>query len=351
MVRRVTQTRTRLDEKEFTYGDHHTPLPYQRTIITGNDPLYFDGRLVLVPLDRCIMYFPTLVLKSDSGVRSLEKLKRNNFRARIKNNALEKLDDEFNTATSLFEDWYERQQSINLAIAAANKLLEFLRGWRKPSYWQNLAKGAKTPSTLPEAWLTYNFGVKPLVGTIDHCMNRLGREFPKYVARASSSGSYLSFYGEDPTHVSTFWAEIDYGISCGARAYAYNPNTALAGVTGLNQPLSSVMSVLPWGWAVDYFVNASQLLSNVEEKHPGLKLDRGWTTTRVKGNWRWIAQTSSETYGKIPTYPTYGDLLYVERVLGTPRYSLELNFPLLGSSKLANLTSAIALTMKGKKNA
>lgn len=351
MVRRVIQTRTRIDEKEFTYGDHHTPLPYRRTVITGNDPLLFEGRTVLIPVERCVMYFPTLILKSDSGVRTIEQLKRNNFRARITNNALEKLDDEFNTATSLFEDWYERKQSINMAIAAANKLLEFLQGWRKPSYWRKIAKGAKAPSNLPDAWLTYNFGIKPLIGTIDHCMNRLGREFPKYTAKATASGSYRSFYGEDPTHESTFWADIEYGISCGARAYAYNPNTALAGITGLNQPFSSVASVVAWGWALEYFVNVSQMLSNVEEKHPGLRFDRGWTTNRVKGDWRWIAQTSSETYGKTPTYATYGDLLHIERVLGTPRYSLELSLPLLGSGKLANLTSAIALTMKGKKNA
>ena len=350
MVRRVIQTRTRLDEKDLVYGNHHLPLPYHRTLITGNEPLYFDNRLVVIPLDRCIGVLPTLILLSDSGLSYLERLRRINFRDRINNNALEKLDDKFNTATSLFEDWYERKQAINMAAAAASKLLDFLRGWRKPSYWRKLAKGAKTPSNLPDAWLAYNFGVKPLVGTFDHCMKRLGREFPDYVARASSSGSYLSFYGDDPTNEYTLWANIDYGISCGARAYAYNPNTALSGITGLNQPLSSIMSVIPWGWAVDYFVNASQLVSNVEDKHPGLSLDRGWTTTRVKGNWFGVLQTESQTYGRVPKYPAYGDLFYMQRVLGIPRYKLELNFPLLGSSKLANLTSAIALTMKGKKS-
>lgn len=268
-----------------------------------------------------------------------------NMVARTHNKALNKLNDELTVASNLFETWYERQQAYDLLYDAGKELLDFLTNWKKPKYWKRKASSIE-PSTLPAAWLTWQFGIKPLIGTVNTCMEGLAQPLQSVKFKAVSASSYTmtkAHYNID--------VEGNYRVVLGCDAIPNaNPNVALGNIAGITTPFSTAWSVLPWGWAVDYFVNVSELLSNVEVVHPGV------TTTNHYESHVWDFSWSGHA---IQGRPFVTPLIFVRfngtgkqfsRVLtGPPSYKLEFKFPLLGSNKLANLFSAIALTMKGKK--
>lgn len=233
-------------------------------------------------------------------------------------------------------------------MQAGKEILLFLENWRKPVYWKRFAGKVKQPSSLPEAWLTVQFGVKPLVGTVDTMLHNLGRPLKdaKFKETSGTSRHHAQYTPKDPfnRHVEftlKYRKTIGLFVRCNP-----NPNLGLMNVVGLGMPYSTTFQVLPWGWAVDYFANVSQLLSNFESKHPGVEVYGHWST--VKYDLDFVQQRY------------LGDGLAVKNVisshqmtrttnLDTPRYQPTWSFPLLGSNQLANLFSAIALSMKKGK--
>lgn len=100
-----------------------------------------------------------------------------------------------------------------------------------------------------------------------------------------------------------------------------------------------------WGWAVDYFVNASQLLSNMEDRFPGIYFESIWETVS------WSADFGTVRYNtdlEIQDGMNYGKAHNFYRQPTSLDYSLEFSLPLLGGNQFANLASAIALTLKRK---
>lgn len=266
------------------------------------------------------------------------------------NKALRKIDDKLRTADSFFEDWYERQQAYQLLYKTGLELLRFVRNYKNPKYYKKLKKDFD-PVDLPSAWLAFNFGVKPMVGSVDRAMNLLGADFPVWKVNAASQIKIKnrehknSQSGFNEAIIYTDWSGF-YQI--GTRVTGINPNRALAGALGLNEPFSSVWNVLPWGWAVDYFANVGELLSNMENKHPGIQTTDWYTTTFFQGK-MYSNHIGPPWEEKFFDYGITGDAFQVHRTpTPEPMYGLEYSFPLLGSSKLANLFSAIAITMKGK---
>lgn len=106
------------------------------------------------------------------------------------------------------------------------------------------------------------------------------------------------------------------------------------------------MAVVPWGWAVEYFVNVSELLSNFENTHPGLIIENAFSTTMIRTSPR-ILHTSKDK--RVRDSRLEANIMSMERSLGVPKYVLEFSAPALGSNQAANLSSAIALTLLGAK--
>lgn len=272
------------------------------------------------------------------------------------NNALTKVNDQLRVASSFWEDWYERKQSYELIVKSTKALLNFARNYKSPRYWSHLAKDRR-PADLPSAWLAYQFGIKPLVGSIDRGMNLLGSDFPVMNIHGTSGTKILNKRTQLPL-TTGFYNNVAYSdlkLLCkiGCRVTGINPNYALSGASGLGEPFSSSWSVLPWGWAVDYFVNVGDLLSNLENNHPGVTVT-DWYETRVARvtsnaalDYSQYSELAIQKYG----FACSATFFYMERIPLTskPKFQLEFSFPALGGNQAANLMSALALTLKGKK--
>lgn len=269
--------------------------------------------------------------------------RRNKIQDSLHNRALEKLLAQLDVCENLFEAWYERREAYSMLISAGSEVLKFVTNWRKPAYWKNISKTAR-PSTLPEAWLAYNFGIKPLVQSIDTALHKLAEPLPS----ATFNGSAVLSDDIFKLSFNTTFMKVShfYKLGCTVQPNP-NPNYALANIAGLTTPFSTAWSVIPWGWAVDYFVNVSQLLSNFEVRHPGVSIKHGYTTYFSKGGW--FGHHPTFNNGR-PYFVVDGSIFYMERQRSLDlKYKVQLSFPPLGGGQFANLFSAIAITLKGKK--
>lgn len=287
---------------------------------------------------------PPWIVPLDNSI--VGDLLSSNTLANVRNRCISKIVGDAQLVDNYFEAIYERNQAMALAASAAKKLLDFLINFKKPKYWKGVVK--RQPKDLPEAWLTYNFGVKPLIGTIDSAMKLLGKPYPTVILKGGAGAPIkLSRVDEGEEINDTHFATGSYFQQM--RAYVSpngNPNAALANIVGLSTPFSTAMSVLPWGWAVDYFVNCSQLLNNIEDEFPGIYFNGVWQSIMCKVDF------GSVRLDKITNETTvnYGEAHCFYREPTALRYALEFSFPPLGGNQFANLASAIALTMKGKRN-
>lgn len=269
------------------------------------------------------------------------------------NKALAKVDEQLASISNLFESLYERKEAYAMIGTAGKEILRFVKNWRKPRYWRSLKTGVKKPENLPSAWLAYNFGVKPLIGSIDSAMHLLAADLPVHIVTGTSGSQGTYKWGRLPdrydqqTSINAKWNLI---VSIRAQVVpGSNPNKALANAVGLTTPFSTAWSVIPWGWAVDYFVNVSDLLSNFEVKHPGVTVQSIYVTDYVRAS---SVSQSLINYGDdvlVVFKSNTGYLVKVNRRPTSGNYKLHFNVPLFGTSKFANLFSAIALTMLGKK--
>lgn len=336
---------------------HRKPLPYFREGGTSTVARYGTETKLGNPSSE-MARFPTSGIVYGLPHGDLE------YYTKAHNKALAKVDDKLRVADSFFEDWYERRQAVDLLVDTGKKLLTFLVHWRNPSYWKHIAKSSR-PKDLPSAWLAYQFGVKPLVGGVDRAMTLLGQEMPILAIDGSSSSKFHDIrigrlFRANSIYPHANFADLTATVKIGCMATGSNPNRALSGVTGLNEPFSSAWNVIPWGWAVDYFVNVGDLLSNIENKHPGVTTSDWYITHFGKLNLRstidYAALADSHGQDMVPIIANYygyeynGKFYYMRRTLtGPAKYLIEFKFPRLGGNQAANLFSAIALTMSGKK--
>lgn len=284
------------------------------------------------------------------------------------NKALVKAESQLAYISNLFEAWYERREAYSLLGTCMKAILTFTKRWKDPRYWKEMrklhGKTMKDPTSLPQAWLLWNFALKPLVGTVEDVFTLLEQPIPVEWIEGSSGLRTEFTIGEikpeSGVHVtgSNFFL-----VKHGYKVKAVNPNTALINSFGISTPLSTAMSVVPWGWAVNYFINVNEVLSNFELRFPGVSIVAGYSTTfsttKYEGYYGlrtqskidpWLPENGFYVYRNPIDYVGYnGSVIDMKRVVGLPSFRATLKYPPLGKGSFANLASAIALTMAGAK--
>lgn len=271
------------------------------------------------------------------------------------NRALTKMRDKLELGSSMFEDWYERKQSVELISDTTQKLIKLVTALKNPrkgaKYLKQVAKQyGQRPrldklSDLPSGWLQYHFAVKPLMNTYDSAFGRLSQNPPilKVRGRAKFTGSAKEFEGRITYD---FTGRYEHGC----KVTGLNPNLHLLSSYGLTSPLTNAFAVIPFGWAVDYFVNVSDVLSNMEPFFPGLDISDYYTTFSYEGRgwdmrmpwddqWHFYSGGYDATFNGIKRTPSSSP----------PRFKLQLNPDPLNLKQATYLMSVLALIMKGKK--
>lgn len=201
----------------------------------------------------------------------------------IKNACLEKFDDDVARSADMLVAFVERTETVReLITKPLSSLLTLARGIRRRDPrlvrkaiafhrkdGRDVTQIVKKPSGL---WLAYWFGILPTISDIQHAIRLF--EAPSFQSvKTRSSGPYAieSFSKVEGSYNYQFYGTIYHKLS--ADVYLVDHRRGLAAELGLTSPLRAVHELVPWSWAVDYFFNIGQLLSNLDGKYAGLRFE------------------------------------------------------------------------------
>jgi hypothetical protein len=131
-------------------------------------------------------------------------------------------------------------------------------------------------------WLEYSYGWKPLVQDIYTAVNVVQRPFPFRTVRGKAHGKYaLSVpYGNYTTH-QYYWGISHYSwdirLLLQANVSVSNWVAWRANELGLTNPLSVAWEVIPFSFAVDWFVPIGNYLQSLTD-FVGLNLEDSFVT-------------------------------------------------------------------------
>lgn len=198
--------------------------------------------------------------------------------------------------------------------------------------------------SVPAAWLEWHFAVSPTFGDMKVLSNILSQEPPiKELKQFSRRDG--SLHESNPVHFYNW--EVMCEIAMGVRGI--NPNIGLAQQLGLMAIAGTAWELTPWSWAIDYFTNVGDVIGNFQPHFVGWdiayvrrsrlrSLDR--SLPRYDGN---NADNSSRwTYVQ-----SSAALMKRDNLASLPDVIIQSDFK-LNLQRLSYLSSAIALTLKGK---
>lgn len=123
-----------------------------------------------------------------------------------------------------------------------------------------------------------------------------------------------------------------------------NPNEGVIQRSGLTDVIGTVWEVAPWSWAIDYFINVGEMLSNINGLFNNVEWkNRSWTW-RNRGHEKLTGHlypsgygTQTQTFMHIWRNPQNAPVAY------QPHFAFKISL-----QQTSYLMSAIALTLKGK---
>lgn len=290
----------------------------------------------------------------------------------LRNKALAKFKDSLGEQASVQTDFHERQGTIDQFTGDGAKTLlkamsAIVRKDKKTlkamftSYKERKAidKAADVPST----WLAVKFGLEPTFSSLQDVI-RVCTQDP-YTRVAEGVASYdhdVEIFhkqqGNSPAKVIRENGRLI--VKFGGQIKNVNSNLLLAQDLGLLSPISSLYAAAPWSWAVDYFVNASEFLSNAEPFFPAGDLVGTYETHYYNGNYSYHERRDNsysnyvngeyveERVSADYAYQTSGTVVYMTRSTNPSLVFKPVINNRLNLKRFSFLMSAVALTAKGK---
>ena len=168
----------------------------------------------------------------------------------------------------------ERQQTIDLVT---KKILYFAK-LRKNFHreFMKLFKGDKKArhEIMESKWLEYRYGWLPTLADIDTLINQpLGLPSARVAAKQFRAFSYENDGGVSGKVV----ANGNFHMSYGAYVYPKGPNMQVATQYGIANPLLVAWEMVPFSFAVDWFLDIGGYLESLGALN-GLEIDDYWHT-------------------------------------------------------------------------
>lgn len=272
-----------------------------------------------------------------------------------RNKALTKLLSQSDAAADLLAAWYQRSSTVGLLVSSLGTFVRTARAVRRrdPRIIRRVlnknpeAKDIiRTPSGL---WLQYWFAIVPTVHDIHSLLTVLTRDFPPLTVQGSASyKEKTSYYGADYTM--NMWTSDEWTYICKMQAdlRMRNPNLVLASRFGFTQPLSVGYELVPFSWALDYFVNVGEMLSNFEPRFPGYDITNSFYTEYVPQT-HWAAAYDSRGKPWDKKGPAFSTGYRMVRTPGLPTYSWNISSDPLNFKQASYLVSVAIQLLTGMK--
>lgn len=201
----------------------------------------------------------------------------------------------------------------------------------------------KNMDKVPANWLKFNFVYATTAMSIRDFAEIMDNPFSAVTFYKRATDTMPSWYWATSAHSNknTYSAKGDIRISNAAQ------NTVSA--LGLTDVVGTIWELVPWSWAIDYFVNVGSWLGNLPGRFDGLIYERWYTGYKCDWYHMFEYQDYDPHAGEwvIKSYDVKSDGYY--RAPGFPGSDIQLDFQLGPSLRQSTyLMSAIALTLKGK---
>ncbi len=275
------------------YGNRKTSNPYFREIrlLTKDVPskrrhlTYYEGRpyedyAVERHLSRD---FPTMFLLPPASF--LEDLA--NARSASITKARAALAGESNVQNGA--DLAEGRETVQMIAKTTRQVLLALRAARQGN-WPAVAnhlgvskRDLRSRTTWSDGWLQYQYGWKPLLGSIHDNYNRFRSLVPSPMfIEAEKSGGKVTFdHTSTSGEYTTRW-KLEGGAKTGIKARLDNAFLREGDQWGLVNPFSVLWEVVPFSFVFDWFIPVGAMLSSLSATS-GLTFLDGYTSQRWAG--------------------------------------------------------------------
>lgn len=207
------------------------------------------------------------------------------------------------------------EQSISLvhdALLAVRSPLTFVA--------QKLRRYSRNPGALisdsADAWLSFRFGVLPLLGEIHTATTSLFEPLPvkRIEGRASGNAS-----GKTITLADINWAtfNVNFHAKWAAEVVISNPNLFLAERSGLLNPASIAWEAVPFSFVIDWFLPIGPLIASTSD-FAGVSFRNSYHTCYASGN---STEFTRQIYDNAMTAHQQG--CYMFRYPETPKFKLK----------------------------
>lgn len=280
----------------------------------------------------------------------------------MENDVASQLQEQIQSA-KFFESVAESKKTIKLLEGYAKTTLQLARGLRRktvkwvkkygigiPAKSNRSRKGRKRPradylSQVPGEWLKFHFGLMPLKYTMDALLHTLDNPIGAMPVRCISRFSGQRVW-RDPNYPGSKYStyiDFDYQLSQKGFVRAKNPNQGFIARMGLSDIVGTAWELVPWSWAIDYFVNLGGALQRVNPAYKNLEFSLWSKFLMSRSSYR-----KNEYLSSSKTESTRGEYYQGNRSLGYFLYQSLIPGVNLSTQRLSYLMSAIALTLKGK---
>lgn len=162
----------------------------------------------------------------------------------------------------------EAHQVINMFSDLVRDGARYLNAFKRGNLRAIMKRngGKKLPKSVSDAWLQYSYGWAPLAGDIAAAQANVHRELAKGLAISAKRGTepYTEGYvrrGLPGDYDET--VELSHSVICELGAVLDSPAIAYLNTFGLINPLSIAWELVPWSFAVDWFIPVGKTLEAV----------------------------------------------------------------------------------------